>query len=148
MTKLQFHFYILFKIPIAFLAGVRLKSLTNDECVTRVKLGWLNQNPFNSMFWAVQGMAAEFSTGIMCANKIRKSGRKISMLVTEQSAEFTKKAKGKIIFTCSQGTEIDLALKKAIDSGEGVQLKLFTQGIDENGEIVSKFTFLWSFKVK
>lgn len=148
MTKLQFHLYILFKIPIAFLAGVRLESLTDDECFTRVKLGWLNQNPFNSMFWAVQGMAAEFSTGILCANKIRNSGRKISMLVTEQSAEFTKKAKGKIIFTCSQGTEIDLALKKAIDSGEGVQLKLLTQGLDENGEIVSKFTFLWSFKVK
>ncbi|WP_417430444.1 DUF4442 domain-containing protein [Halpernia sp.] len=148
MSKFQFHLYLFAKIPISFLAGVRLKSLTETECVTKVRLAWFNQNPFNSMFWAVQGMAAEFSTGIMCAEKIRKSGLKISMLVTEQSAEFTKKATGKITFTCNQGSEIDAVLKKAIETNEGVEINLFSEGINELGEIVSKFQFKWSFKVK
>ena len=148
MTKFQFHLYLLAKIPISFLAGVRLKSLSDTECSTKVSLSWLSQNPFKSMFWAVQGMAAEFSTGIMCAEKIRKSGRKISMLVTEQSAEFTKKATGEIVFSCNQGEEIDEILKKAIETGEGVELNLFSTGINKNGDIVSKFKFKWSFKLK
>ena len=148
MSKFQFHLYLIVKIPISFLAGVRLKSLSKDECVTQVKLRWLSQNPFNSMFWAVQGMAAEFSTGIMCAEKIRKSGQRISMLVTAQSADFTKKATGKIIFRCSQGKEIDNILKKAIESGEGVEINLYSNGINEAGETVSKFKFKWSFKIK
>jgi hypothetical protein len=148
MSKLQFHLYLLAKIPISFLAGVRLKSLTESECQTKVKLGWLNQNPFNSMFWAVQGMAAEFSTGIMCAEIIRKSGHKISMLVTEQKAEFTKKATGKIIFSCNQGKETDHALQQAITTGEGVEINLYPTGINEAGETVSRFQFKWRFKQK
>lgn len=148
MTKFQFHLYLLAKIPISFLAGVRLQSLSDKECITKVSLSWFSQNPFNSMFWAVQGMAAEFSTGIMCAEKIRKSGQKISMLVTEQSAEFTKKATGKIIFSCNQGKDIDVALKQAIETKEGVELILLSNGENETGEMVSKFQFKWSFKVK
>ena len=99
MNKTQFHLYLFTKIPISWLAGVRLKELNDETCVTTVKFGWLNQNPFKSMFWAVQGMAAEFSTGFLCAEKIRKSGKKISMLVVKNEAEFTKKAVGRITFS-------------------------------------------------
>ena len=107
MNKTQFHLYLFTKIPISWLAGVRLKELNDETCVTTVKFGWLNQNPFKSMFWAVQGMAAEFSTGFLCAEKIRKSGKKISMLVVKNEAEFTKKAVGRITFSCNQGKELD-----------------------------------------
>ena len=34
------------------------------------------------MFWAVQGMAAELTTGALVMAKINESGKKISMLVT------------------------------------------------------------------
>jgi hypothetical protein len=148
MNKFQFNLYLFLKIPISWIAGVRLKMMNNETCITQVKLGWLNQNPFNSMFWAVQGMAAEFTTGFLCAEKIRKSGKKISMLVVHNQAEFTKKAIGKITFTCNQGKEIDAILQKAIETGEGQTLQLYSEGKDQKNDTVSKFTFTWSFKVK
>ena len=148
MNKTQFHLYLFTKIPISWLAGVRLKQLNDDVCITTVKFGWLNQNPFNSMFWAVQGMAAEFSTGFLCAEKIRKSGKKISMLVVKNEAEFTKKAVGRITFSCNQGKELDAVLQRAIESGAGQTLTMFSEGKDEKGDVVSKFAFTWSFKVK
>lgn len=148
MNRTKFHLYLFTKIPISWLAGVRLKELNNETCTTKVKLGWLNQNPFNSMFWAVQGMAAEFSTGFLCAEKIKKSGKKISMLVVHNQADFTKKAVGKITFTCNQGKELDEVLQKAIATGEGQALTMFSEGKDEKGDTVSKFAFTWSFKVK
>ncbi|GAB1345215.1 DUF4442 domain-containing protein [Cloacibacterium normanense] len=121
----------------------------NDKiCITKVKFSWLNQNPFNSMFWAVQGMAAEFSTGFLCAEKIRKSGKKISMLVVHNQAEFTKKAVGRVTFSCLQGKELDAVLQKAIETGEGQTLTMFSEGKDQKGDVVSKFAFTWSFKVK
>ena len=98
MNKFQLHLFLFLKIPISWIAGVRLKEMNDEICITKVKFGWLNQNPFNSMFWAVQGMAAEFSTGVLCAEKIRKSGKKISMLVVHNQAEFTKKATNIEIF--------------------------------------------------
>lgn len=148
MNKFQLHLFLFLKIPISWIAGVRLKEMNDEICVTKVKFGWLNQNPFNSMFWAVQGMAAEFSTGFLCAEKIRKSGKKISMLVVHNQAEFTKKAVGRVTFSCHQGKELDEILKKAIETGEGQTLTLFSEGKDQKGDLVSKFSFTWSFKVK
>ena len=148
MNKFQLHLFLFLKIPIPWIAEVRLKALTYEICITKVKFGWLNQNPFNSMFWAVQGMAAEFSTGFLCAEKIRKSGKKISMLVVHNQAEFTKKAVGRVTFSCLQGKELDAVLQKAIETGEGQTLTLFSEGKDQKGDLVSKFAFTWSFKVK
>lgn len=148
MNKLQLHLFLFLKIPISWIAGVRLKEMNDEICITKVKFGWLNQNPFNSMFWAVQGMAAEFSTGFLCAEKIRKSGKKISMLVVHNQAEFTKKAVGRVTFSCLQGKELDAVLQKAIETGEGQTLTMFSEGKDEKGDVVSKFAFTWSFKVK
>ena len=148
MNKFQLHLFLFLKIPISWIAGVRLKEMNDEICITKVKFGWLNQNPFNSMFWAVQGMAAEFSTGFLCAEKIRKSGKKISMLVVHNQAEFTKKAVGRVTFSCLQGKELDAILQKAIETGEGQTLTLFSEGKDQKGDLVSKFAFTWSFKVK
>ena len=148
MNKFQLHLFLFIKIPISWIAGVRLKEMNDEICITKVKFGWLNQNPFNSMFWAVQGMAAEFSTGFLCAEKIRKSGKKISMLVVHNQAEFTKKAVGRVTFSCLQGKELDAVLQKAIETGEGQTLTMFSEGKDQKGDLVSKFAFTWSFKVK
>ena len=148
MNKFQLHLFLFLKIPISWIAGVRLKEMNDEICITKVKFGWLNQNPFNSMFWAVQGMAAEFSTGFLCAEKIRKSGKKISMLVVHNQAEFTKKAVGRVTFSCLQGKELDAVLQKAIETGEGQTLTMFSEGKDQKGDLISKFAFTWSFKVK
>jgi hypothetical protein len=52
-----------FKLPSAWWSGVRLYEINSDKCIVKVKHRWINQNPFNSMFWAVQGLAAEMTTG-------------------------------------------------------------------------------------
>lgn len=139
---------LLFKLPIAKIAGLKLHSYNEKKSQISVKFGWLNQNPFKSMFWAVQGMAAELSTGTLCMSKIQKSGKKISMLVVGLQANFTKKAVGKIIFSCNQGEELDAVLNKAIETGEGQTLVMRSVGIDEAGDQVSEFFFTWSFKLK
>lgn len=148
MTRTIFNKILLFKLPIAKIAGLKLHHFDKNKAQISVRYGWLNQNPFKSMFWAVQGMAAELSTGTLCINKIQKSGKKISMLVVGLEANFTKKAVGKIIFTCEQGKELDEILQKAIETGEGQILKMRSVGLDEQGYQVAEFFFLWSFKVK
>jgi hypothetical protein len=147
-TPKKINFFLLFKLPSAFFTGIRVKSISDKKTVAHVKYKWINQNPFNSMFWAVQGMAAEFTTGILVMQSIDKSQKKISMLVTNMSATFTKKATGKIHFECNQGEEIDNAIKKAVETGEGQTVLLTSEGINEDGISVSKFQFEWSLKVK
>lgn len=140
--------FLMFKLPAAYFTGVRTKSLDDTTCVVTVKHRWINQNPFNSMFWAVQGMAAELTTGALVMKKIKESGKKISMLVANNNATFTKKATGRITFTCKEGHKIDEAIRKAIETGEGQTVWLSANGVNTDGVEVSSFNFEWTLKVK
>lgn len=148
LTPQKLNTFTIFKLPSAYFCGVRTRHIDEAKCVVTVKHKWINQNPFNSMFWAVQGMAAEFSTGALMISKIKESGKPISMLVTTNKANFTKKATGKITFTCHDGHLIDEAIKNAIATGEGQTLWMTSTGINAEGVTVSTFNFEWSIKVK
>ncbi|QES87934.1 DUF4442 domain-containing protein [Rhizosphaericola mali] len=148
MNQEQFKAVITSQIPIAWIAGVRLGSFEKDKVQTYVELDFLNQNPFKSMFWAVQGMAAEFSGGMILLEKVQITGQNISTLVVGLETMFTKKAVGKITFTCDQGALIDEKITEAIDTKQGVMFKLISIGTDESGDQVAKFQFTWSIKVK
>ncbi len=122
--------------------------MDQERAVVTVTHRWINQNPFKSMFWAVQGMAAELSTGALVMDKIRKSGKRVSMLVANNKATFTKKATGKITFTCSDGLRLARTLEKAIETGEGQTCWMSATGVNEDGVVVSVFDFEWTLKVK
>ncbi len=140
--------YLLFKIPAAYFTGVRVSKLSDTVVEATVKYKWASQNPFRSIYWAVQGMASELTTGVLVMKHIASSGKKISMLVTHQSGDFLKKATGKITFSCNDGQEIANAITKAIATKEGQTFNLKSEGFNEKGEKVSSFTYQWSIKVK
>ena len=108
----------------------------------------MNQNPFRSMFWAVQGMAAELSTGTLVMQEIRKSGREVSMLVLNNRAHFSKKATGRIRFRCEDGGRLQDVMKQVLATGEGHTLWMAATGRNESGETVSEFHFEWTLKLK
>ncbi|KQC28706.1 DUF4442 domain-containing protein [Flagellimonas eckloniae] len=144
----KFNTFTFFTLPSAWWCGVRVKYIDDKKTVTTVKHRWINQNPFKSMFWAVQGMAAELSTGAMVINQIKDSGRKISMLVLNNNANFSKKATGKITFTCEDGHLIEDAIKKTIETGEGQTIWMKSVGTNKDGVVVSTFNFEWTIKLK
>ena len=146
MKPSKYNWFMFFKLPSAWWCGVRLHHLENDKAVVRIKHSWFNKNPFKSMFWAAQGMAAEFSTGVLVMEKIRLSKKPISMLVANNKANFSKKARGTITFSCSDGQLIDQAIEKTIASGEGQKFWMTSKGIDLNGDLVSNFEFEWTIK--
>lgn len=148
ITPKKINSFMFFKMPLGWLSGMRVKSLTRTSCLVTIKFKWLNQNPFKSMFWAAQGMAAEMSTGVLVMKEIELSNKNVSMLVTNQQGRFLKKAIGIIKFSCNGGDEIKNAIQHSIQTGEGQTIKLSSKGINEEGVVVSEFVFEWSLKVK
>jgi hypothetical protein len=100
------------------------------------------------MFWAVQGMAAELTTGALVMSKIKNSGKKVSMLVLNNNASFMKKATGRITFECVDGHLVDEAIANAISTGEGQTVWMKSLGKNSEGVEVSVFNFEWTLKVK
>jgi len=139
---------LFFKLPSAWISGVRVHEINNQKAVVTTRHRWINQNPFGSMYFAVLAMGSELSTGILVMKKIQDSGKNISMLVTHNEATFTKKAKGKIRFICEEGNKIDAFIQKTVSTGEGIQFNLHSSAYDEQNDLVCEFIFQWSMKLK
>ena len=142
----RFNSFLFFKLPAAWWCGVRLRHLDENSATVTVRHRWINQNPFKSMFWAVQGMAAELSTGSLVIDKIQKSGEKVSMLVASNKAVFTKKARGLITFHCEDGQKLDQVLKEVLNSEEGRTCWMTARGVNKDGVEVATFQFEWTLK--
>ncbi len=147
-TPAKLNLFLFLKLPAAFWSGVRVRSISNSLCEVAVKHRWINQNPFQSMYFAVQAMAGELSTGALVMLHIKASGHNISMLVAQNKSVFTKKATGKITFVCTQGNAIQEAIQTAILTKEGQTIWLTSIGKNANGEQVSEMQFEWTLKVR
>ncbi|MDR6300870.1 DUF4442 domain-containing protein [Mesonia maritima] len=149
LTPTKINNYLLLKLPSAWFCGVRLKEISTEKSRVEVKFRWINQNPFKSMYFAVQAMAAELSTGALVMQAIQEKPEKISMLVASMNAEFLKKATGRISFTCEDGNKLHETLKKVVENkAEGRLCELKSIGKNEAGEVVAIFNFNWTLKAK
>ena len=145
---MKFNLYTFFNLPSAWWSGVRVTSFDDNLAEVSVKHRWVNQNPFGSIFWAVQGMAAELSTAIFVMRAIKKTGLPVSMLVLNNNATFKKKARGLIKFHCIQGMEVSQVVENAISEGKAKKITLKSIGKDMSGDVVSAFEFEWTIKRK
>ena len=148
INKWMFKLYLLQKMPIALLAGLQVRKLNDKECVVSVPFKWLSQNPFRSVYFATQSMAAEMSTGIPGLMAITCAEKKVSMLVLNIEAAFIKKAAERIYFNCENVEEIFMTVNDAVLTGEGKSIKAKSTGRLKDGTIVSEFSVIWSFKAK
>jgi hypothetical protein len=148
ISPFKLNLFLLAKLPAAFICGVRARQISPSQCTATVKHRWMNQNPFQSIYFAVQAMAAELTTGALVLYQIKKSGANISMLVAQNKSCFMKKATGRITFICKDGDRITDAIQKTITTGEGQTLWMQSIGTNEKGEIVSQFDFEWTLKRK
>lgn len=144
----KFSLFSLIKLPSAWFSGVKVKAITNEECITTVPYKWFSQNPFKSTYFACQAMAAELSTGVPALMAIEKRNPKFSMLVVDMRAQYTKKAVDVTTFTCKDVAKILATVDECIATGEARTVEVKTVGISEKGEEVSTFYFTWSFKQK
>ncbi|HHZ73821.1 MAG TPA: DUF4442 domain-containing protein [Candidatus Poseidoniales archaeon] len=147
LGAIKFRMFSLVSMPTARFAGLRMDRINNEICATSIPGGWRSQNPFKTMYWAVQGMGAELATGAAPFAISRAMPEKLRMFVVGTEASFTKIAKGRITFTCDEVPSARNAIEKSMKSGEPVECVLKSTGRDTSGEIVSEWIFKWNFRV-
>ena len=148
LTPKGINTFIFFNLPSAWWTGVRVVKITSGCCEVKVRLQWINKNPFKSMFWAIQGMAAELSTGVLLMKEAKDLGIKISMLVINNKASFTKKATGKLVYSCRPNNSIRSTFQNLLKTKNPQKLWLQSDGTDEKGDTVSTFDFEWTLLLK
>ena len=147
-NRVLFKIVLLFQVPINFIVGMRLRELNEKSCKVSVPYRWFNKNPFKSTFWAVLGMAAEASTGVLVMMYTYKLDPSVSIIVGDCFGEFVAKAKDLTTFVCNDGERIAETVEKAIKTGEPQEVLCQTVGYSKAGEEVARFTFTWKMKMR
>lgn len=147
-NPLIFKLYLLRKLPMGLFAGLRIEHLEPSHAHVSVPFGYRNKNPFRSMYFASQSMAAELATGILALAAVKSEQQAVSMLVLGMRAEFVKKASTRVSFACWDGDKIHATLQKSLQTGEGQEVEAMATGTDIEGETIARFWFRWSFKPK
>lgn len=139
--------FMLTKLPLALVAGLKVRELDAEHCTVTVPYGWRSTNPFRSTYFAALSMAAEMSTGALAMLEVELAPKPVSMLITGMTAEFGKKATGLTAFTCADGRGLADAVARAV-TGEPNTFEAVSTGTSQDGTVVARFTFTWSFKAK
>jgi hypothetical protein len=140
--------FFLKSMPMGFLAGLKVDEIDDEKASVSVPFNYLTKNPFRSVYFAVQAMAAELSSGVIAMSEVMKAPVRVSMLVLESQAVFTKKAVSRLTFTCRDAKAIADAVAAAVETGEGQTVTVTSTGVDNQGDTVSEFRFTWTFKAK
>ncbi len=135
-------------LPGAGFFGLKINQLTATSCEVGVNYGWRSRNPFKNMYFAAQCAAGELATGAVAIVVSKGFEYPILMLVSHVEAEFTKKAVGKIAFTCDEGSQMIQVIQDGILHNKSRLFRATAIGKDEQGDIVSKVYLTWSFKAK
>lgn len=134
------------KLPMALLGKVRLIELNEEKAVATVPFNRRNINPFDSMYFAVQSMAAELSTAAPALLAIRGREFTVSLIIVNMEATFSKKAKTRLEFTCLNYPDYQEAIDSLNQAGDIAEVTATTEGRDESGDLVASFQFTWTFK--
>lgn len=147
-TPWKMKLFFITKLPMAFLAGLKVINSKEETVSVSVPYKFLNRNPFQSMYFAVMAMAAELPSGILALAAVRNSNFPVSTLVLDMRASFLKKARSKVVFTCKDGKKITEAVSRCIKDDEPKTVDIKSIGVDTDGDIVAEFNFTWTFKRK
>ena len=138
--------YMFFKLPMGFLAGLRVREMNKKKTVVSVPFKRRNKNPFKSIYFAVQSMAAEMSTASGCMLAVEGQSPSVAFIIVDLKASFSKKAISRTYFTCEANQKAFDAVAKCIETGEATQAIFETVGKMKDGTEVARFEFTWSFK--
>jgi hypothetical protein len=136
------------KMPMGLAAGLRLDHIDATSCTVSLPGGWRTQNPFGSMYWAAQGMAAEMATGVHGYVLTQAAPVPVRMILAGCQGEFTRMCKGRGRFEFKQGDLVRAQLEQTLRTGESVKCETEVIGYDPAGEQVSRWLFTWAFRAK
>jgi hypothetical protein len=134
------------KLPLALVAGLRVREIDRRHCVVTVPYGWRTTNPFQSTYFAALSMAAELSTGALAMLATRSAPAPVALLITGLEASFEKKAAALTTFTCADGAAVFTAVAATLAGGEPAVARCAATGCLPDGTVAARFVFTWSFK--
>jgi hypothetical protein len=141
-----FRAYLAAKLPLALLAGLRLRRLDEAACTVSLPGGWRTRNPFASTYFAAHLLAAEMATGAPAMVLVAGAPASVALILREVRAVFLKRLQGEGHFTFDDVAGMRAAVERAAAGTESEGYTGRPVGRAADGTVVSEFEISWSFK--
>ncbi len=141
--------WALAKIPLLFFLRPAVVELDARRCVIRIPFSRRSRNHLGSMYFGALCAGADLAGGLIAMRRIEQSGRKVSLIFKDLSAQFHKRAEADVLFACEDGEAIGELVRRAIASGEREELPVgivATVPAKLGDEPVAHFTLTLSLK--
>lgn len=140
--------YISVKMPLLALSRARVRALDLTYAETQLPFALTNRNPFGSMYFAAQMMAAEMAIGALVLLHNENHSQNFSPIVRHIDVVFQRAAYEKITFRCDEGVRVARLLERALRTGERVEDVFTVIGSTEKEGDVMKAHLTWSVRHK
>ena len=148
LSPLKQRLFYFKSLPMGLISGIKLIHLDEKKSVSEVPFRWCNKNPFKSMYFAVQSMAAELSTATPALMALKGNEKNIAFIIVDVKAEFFKKAQSKVTFSCLDYDKFFNAISQLSKPDDAITVTAKTVGRDADNNEVAVFYFTWSFKIR
>jgi acyl-coenzyme A thioesterase PaaI-like protein len=142
----------LFKIPLLFLISPTVLEINDEKVEVLVPLNRRTRNHLHSMYFAVLAAGADCACGALAFYWIKKRAKgRINLIFKDFKADFLKRAEGDVIFSCVQGSQIQEAVERVIQTQERQNLPvdvLATVSTPQGPELVARFVLTLSLKCR
>ncbi|KAL7746052.1 hypothetical protein RI367_007941 [Sorochytrium milnesiophthora] len=134
--------YIRLVAPYSGSIRPRVVRLDASRCEIRVRERWALRNPFRSIHAVALMNLGELTSGLAMMVQLQERGR--LGIVTSLRAEYYKKARG----TVTGVAEVSDELEQWLETGQGGQVTVDTDIMDEAGYKVATCTATWVIKAQ
>ena len=136
------------KVPLIGFVRPKVLEVSPSSMRMLIPLSRRSRNHLKSMYMGALMIGADVASGYYAAKLIYEKGYKIDFLFRSAGARFLKRPEGDVVFTCTQGHEIEQLVEKAQQTGERVEaLLLITATVPSlSDEVVAEMEMVLSLK--
>lgn len=147
-TPALFRTALLAKLPLFLFTGAKVSELDLNRCEVTLPFGWINKNPFGSMYFASIMMCGEATTGGLVMLQDENRPEDFSTIVKSISGDFHRAAYSDMTFVCERGDLVREMLDRAVGSEDRVEGTFEVHGRDQEGNHCATVEVTWSVRAK
>ncbi len=144
--------YAFFKIPLLFSIRPSVVESDHQKTIIRVKLRRYTKNHLGSMYFGAIAMGAELVVALKAVLLIYEMKKRIDFVFKDFQIDFQKRAEGDVYFSCEEGEQVEILVKKCLESGDRETGTFTGRAYCKNSqgqeEIVSQFKITLSVKYR
>lgn len=112
--------FSLLRIPLIAFLGPRVELINEQRVDISIPLGYRSKNHLGCMYFGALAAGADLALGYMAFREFHKRNLRLEIIFKNFQADFIKRAKADVTFTCEQGDALRAMIEDCLQTTERI----------------------------